>query len=193
MKSYELVAAFSDAARAREVAQSAQATLLIDEREDTAHLPFAALVYGVTDDLTVFTKAADVGAYLICNRVIKSRSGGPEAGRLPGVVGVFTLVAHPEMGHATSDAHWRDKHAPLALKVHVAMSNYRQFSIVHCFHGPQWDGFALCGFDSLADLRDKFFDTPEGEVAIAKDVARFADGRKSPRRIIATEIRFAAD
>ena len=97
MKSYEVVAAFTDPAKAREVAQRARATLLVDEREDTGHLPFAALVYGVTDELNVLTEEADVGAYLVCNRVIKSRPGDPDSGQLPGVVGVFTLVAHPDI------------------------------------------------------------------------------------------------
>ena len=191
MKSFELVAAFSTADAARQLAREANACLLADERESTAHLPFAALVYGVTDRLSAFVDAADVGVYLVCNRVIKSRPGST-TGEQPGVIGVFTLVANPDLGHAKADAHWRDQHAPLALEVHVAMTNYRQFSIVHRFSGPEWDGFALCGFDSLADLRDKFFDTPEGEVAINQDVARFADGRKSPRRILATETRFTA-
>ena len=36
------------------------------------------------------------------------------------------------------------------------MSHYRQLSVVHRLHGPAWDGFALCGFDSIEDLRERF-------------------------------------
>ena len=67
------------------------------------------------------------------------------------------------------------------------MTHYTQLGVVHCIHGPQWDGFALCGFDSVEDLRQRFFGSPEGKIAIRRDVAFFADTEKSPRRLIATE------
>ena len=187
-----LVSAMSDAVKAEALAERLGGLLLCDERNDTSHLPFAALVCGATDNLSAFLEASDVGAYLVCRRVIKPRPAtDPATGRLPGAIALFPMVAHPDLGHEKADAHWRDSHAPLALKVHVAMSHYWQLSIVHGFKGPKWDGFALCGFDTVSDLRERFFDTPEGEVAIAKDVAKFADGRNSPRRLIATARRFA--
>jgi hypothetical protein len=49
-----------------------------------------------------------------------------------------------------------------------------------------WNGFALCCFRNEDDLRNRFFNTPEGEAAIARDVAKFADSRESPRRVIST-------
>ena len=186
----ELVAAFSDRETAKQIAKQINGNLLCDEREDTAHLPFGALVAGPTDNLPDLLDAADVGVYLVCRRVIKQQIRSETQGRLPGVIGLFTLVAHPKMGHQRADQHWRDNHAPLALEVHTAMSNYNQLSIVHRFSGPQWDGFALCGFDTIEDLRTRFFNSKEGEAAIAEDVARFSDARKSPRRIIAIETRF---
>ncbi len=186
----ELAAAFSDRTKANLVAMETQGTLLSDEREDTSHLPFAALVTCTTDDLPYLLDAADVGVYLVCRRLVKRKADREIPGRLPGVIGLFTLVAHPEMGHLKADQHWRDNHAPLALRVHTAMSHYNQLSIVHRFAGPEWDGFALCGFDTIEDLRTRFFNTKEGEAAINEDVARFSDHKKSPRRIIATETRF---
>ena len=183
----ELLTAFNDKAKARSVADAIDGTLLCDERSETGHLPFSALVIGTTDDLQSLVDAADVGAYLVCRRVIKPRSGSV-AGE---AVGIFPLVAHPQKGHTLADQHWRDKHAPLALEVHQAMSHYVQLSILHQFHGPDWDGIALCGFDSVDDLRHKFFATDEGKQAIADDVARFADGKKSPRRVIATTCTYA--
>jgi uncharacterized protein (TIGR02118 family) len=100
------------------------------------------------------------------------------------------MVRHPDLTHRQADRHWRDVHAPLALEHHRAMSHYRQLSVVHRLHGPAWDGFALCGFDSLEDLEERFFATPEGRVAIREDVARFADVARSPRRVIVVEERY---
>ena len=101
------------------------------------------------------------------------------------------MLRHPDLSHADADRYWRDRHAPLALRIHVAMSNYTQLSIVHRISGPPWDGFALCGFDSLEDLRDRFYDGPAGREAIREDVARFADPAHSPRRLIAVEETYA--
>ena len=97
------------------------------------------------------------------------------------------MVHHPDLSHRMADAHWRDRHAPLALEHHPAMSYYTQLSVVHRIHGPEWDGFALCAFASIEDLRQRFFGSPEGRVAIRDDVAKFADTSASPRRLIATE------
>ena len=76
------------------------------------------------------------------------------------------------------------------MKHHVAMTHYAQLSLVHRLHGPEWDGFALCGFDSIEDLKERFFETEEGRIAIRKDVATFADTKLSPRRLIAIETRY---
>ena len=99
---------------------------------------------------------------------------------------------HPELTHLEADRHWRDRHAPLALRHHVAMTRYTQLSVVHRIHGPTWDGFALCGFDTLRDLRERFFSGSEGRVAIRRDIATFADTERSPRRLIAIETSCAA-
>jgi uncharacterized protein (TIGR02118 family) len=110
--------------------------------------------------------------------------------KLPGFIGLFPLVAHPDLGHTNADQYWRDQHAPLALQVHEAMSHYRQLSIVHRFHGPALDGVALCGFDSLLDLRERFYATEVGRQAIATDISQFADTAKSPRRMIVAETHY---
>jgi hypothetical protein len=57
---------------------------------------------------------------------------------------------------------------------------------VHRLSGPEIDGFALCGFDSLEDLRERFYTLPDSVKVIAADIQKFADTKKSPRRLIAT-------
>jgi uncharacterized protein (TIGR02118 family) len=207
MNRLELVTAGNDVERARAIAGALGGTLLCDERGD-ARLPFRALLSVVTDDLGALLPAADVGAYLVLRRVMKQRAttGGAElapagaaegagvaggapvrrAEALPGAIALYPMVRHPALTHEEADRHWRDRHAPLALVHHPMMTNYVQLSIVHRLHGPEWDGFALCGFDSVEDLEQRFFSGPEGRRIIREDVAKFADGARSPRRLIAT-------
>jgi uncharacterized protein (TIGR02118 family) len=185
----ELAAASNDVERARALARSLRCTAMIDERADAGGLPFRALVTAVTDDAEALFQAADVGAYLVCRRVMRPRAVGTP---LLGVIALYPMVRHPSLDHGEADRYWRDRHAPLALKHHVGMSHYTQLSVVHRIHGPEWDGFALCGFDSLDDLRERFFDGPEGRIAIREDVARFADPARSPRRLIVVEEVYSA-
>jgi hypothetical protein len=177
----EIVAVGRDCAAARSVAKEWNATLLHDERDDES-LPFRTLVIATVDDLDALLPASDVGAYLVCRRVFKI------AEHEPGPIAIFPMVRHPDLTHRQADEHWRDRHAPLALEHHVAMTNYTQLSVLHRFHGPEWDGLALCGFETLEDLRQRFYATGEGKIAIRQDVARFADPSKSPRRVIATAV-----
>jgi hypothetical protein len=62
--------------------------------------------------------------------------------------------------------------------------------VVQRISGPQIDGFALCGYDSQDELRNRFFSEPDSREVITADVARFADPKRSPRWLIATEIRY---
>lgn len=198
MKTLELLAVGNDVALARAVARRLAGTVLVDERGDAEELPFRALVTAVTDDLDALLEAADVGAYVVCRRVMKSRppeeataasvsTSDTGAVELRGVLALYAMVRRPDLSHDESDRHWRDAHAPLALRHHVGMTHYTQLSVVHTLRGPAWDGFALCGFDSMEDLRERFFDGDEGRAAIRRDVARFADSRASPRRLLAIE------
>ena len=119
MKAMKLAAAFSDKAAAEDFAASNSGVLFSSNRETTSHLPFAALFVGVTDDLAAASAAADVGVYLVCERTIRNKSlDDLEDDELPGVAGLFVMVANPALGPAASDAHWRDNHAPLALEIH---------------------------------------------------------------------------
>ncbi len=149
MNELKLVAAFRNTDRARELAADTSGDLLVTDRTPTDHLPFAALVITVTDDLATILGAADTGVWLVCERTIKNQPLGHLADTgLPGCIGIFTLVARPDITPATADAWWRDRHAPLALEIHEAMTHYYQLIVLHTFAGPAWNGFALCCFHS---------------------------------------------
>lgn len=183
----KMAAAFAGKQAAEAFANERGGDLLLATSDATRHLPFAALYLGATDDVAHMQDAADVGVYLVCERAIKNQPLSTlNEEELPGSIGIFTMVANPSMGSGASDRHWRDDHAPLALKVHSAMTHYYQLSVVHRFVGPDWHGFALCCFSTEDDLRHRFFNSKEGERAIAEDVARFADTRQSPRRVVAS-------
>ena len=162
------------------LAADVEGSLLVDPRPD-AKLPFNALVTGATARLARFEAVADVGLYLVCRRRVKPGT--------PAVVGVFPLVHHPDLTHDECDAHWRDNHAPLALEHHAHMAAYDQLSVVKVLSGLPLDGIALCGFANETDLRERFFTTEESVGVIRDDVARFADTRQSPRRLVATRLR----
>ena len=186
-----VVGAFSDAAKARQVAEDLAGTLIVDPRDDTAHLPFAALVWAGTDRPAKLTAPADVGAWIACQRTIRARpDSAPSGNALPGVIGVFPIIANPKLGHDAADAHWRDNHAPLALQIHLVMTHYRQLCVIQHLHGLELDGIALCGTNTVDDLRERFFKDADGRRAILEDIAYFADTERSPRRLIATETDF---
>lgn len=179
----ELAVCSRDLPGARRTAQALGGRLYWDAREQYAHLPFRALVCCVSDDLDALREVADVGLYLVCRRVIK-----PGAAK---VAGLFPLIHHPDRTREQADTHWRDRHAPLTFEHHADMTHYSQLSILHRFSGAEFDGFALCGFDSEAALRERFYTREDSAAIIAADVRRFADTGRSPRRLVATVEDFA--
>ena len=104
------------------------------------------------------------------------------------MIGAFGMVCHPDLDHTAADTHWRDRHGPLALVSHSAMSDYTQLSVLATLSGTPLDGMALCAFASHDDLRHRFYDSDDARAAIAADVARFADTRRSLRRVVVTQV-----
>ena len=178
----QLAAATTDLNAARALGERLSGTLYTDEREAWQHLPFRALVTVTTDDIDAVQAVGDVGTYTVYRRLIKA--GEAES------IGMFPLVRRPDLTHAESDGHWRDQHAPLALEHHIHMTHYTQLAVVANISGLQLDGFALCGFASEDDLRNRFYTTDESVQVIADDIRRFADLKRSPRRLIVREQRF---
>ena len=170
-------AACSQLTAAEQLAAQIQGTMYADHRDDPSVLPFAALVTGVCDDPARISGYADAGLYVICERTIKPGSAN--------IFGLFPMISNPALTHEQADAHWRDSHAPLALHHHAYMTEYLQLSVVHTINGPAYDGFALCGFDNIEDLKERFFSEPDSTQVIAEDVAKFADPAKTPRRLLA--------
>lgn len=148
-----------------------------DERESARGLPFRALATVTTDDVESVLETGEVGAYVVYRR-LKKRG-------VPNVIGLFPLRLTSTRSRAEADAHWRDVHGPLALEHHGFMSHYTQLSVLANLEGLALDGFALCGFDSELDLRNRFYSGPGSEEVIAADVRRFADLDNSPRRLVA--------
>jgi len=178
----ELAAASTDIDAVKDLAEAKHGTAYCDERESWQHLPFRALATVATDDVDAVAAVGDVGTYVVFRRLIKPG--------VPNVIGLFPLLHSPECSHQEADSHWRDVHGPLALEHHKYMSHYTQLSVVGNLSGLVLDGFALCGFESLEDLRNRFYSGPESPAIIAADVRNFADLKNSPARLIAKEFRY---
>ncbi len=177
-----LAAAGNDLEASRAVAERLGGSLYADHREAWQHLPLRALVTAVTDDIEALRAVADVGLYVVAARTVKAGDCA--------AVGLFPMVHKPGLTRAQADAHWRDNHAPLALEHHQAMTHYTQLAVMHTIAGREFGGFALCGFANEADLRERFFSLPDSVEVINADVAKFADTRRSPRRLVAVPEHF---
>lgn len=182
----KLVAAWPEREPARRIARQYGGLCLEATSAETAHLPFAALAIVVSDSVEEILAAHPLGAWLVCERTFK---GAPlselNAQNAPRAVGLYPMVARPGLSNTAADAHWRDVHGPLALGIHEVMTHYYQLAIVHRFVGPEWNGIALCCGESEADLRHRFYNSADGERVIGEDVRKFADVRRSPRRVMA--------
>ena len=177
MHKLEFAVASTDTVKCAKLAGQFNGHLYVDER-GASKLPFTTLLTVTTDNIEPLQEAADVGLYVICRRLIKP--GQPQK------VALFPMVHNPEKTHAECDAHWRDVHAPLALVHHEAMTHYSQLAVTYRISGADWHGFALCGFASEDDIRNRFYTTEDSVKVIADDVMKFAHPKASPRRLIAT-------
>ena len=179
----ELIALGSDPRRAREVAAHLGAVAYAVGEDAPPALPFRSLVRASTSDFDALAPAADLGCYVSYRRNMREESAERVGAQVRGVVAVFGLHREPSLTHREADEHWRDIHAPLALRHHPGMCDYRQCSVVSVLRGPRYDGFALCKFASERDLKERFFDDARGREIILADIAKFADTDRSPRAV----------
>lgn len=95
--------------------------------------------------------------------------------RSPGIKGIFTVGRRSDLSREQFAKHWRDNHGPLARKHHVGLARYVQ----NVSLGPltpdaiDFDGFATLHFLTGHDMRERFYDSPEGRKIISTDVKRF--------------------
>jgi hypothetical protein len=70
---------------------------------------------------------ATAHAYRVERRHVKRYPRGwPDGTRTPGIVMVSPVVRAAGLSHEQFDTHWRERHAPLALRHHVGTWDYRQ-------------------------------------------------------------------
>ena len=178
-------------AQAIEVARAISGTAFVanDGQREPA---FESLVIG--DDRNAVERVADIGLYRVHVRPMRhQRRFWPVGDASAGVTAAFGILRRPDLTHDQSDAHWRDTHAPLALRHHPGMWHYHQVSIDEVLEGRFYDGLALCAFASEQEMAERFFGGPEDQAIIRADVAKFADMTSSPRRVRMTEWRFGEE
>jgi uncharacterized protein (TIGR02118 family) len=181
----------SNGSEAVDIARAINGVALIanDPQREPA---FAALVIG--PDRAVVERIADIGLYEVHVRPMRhQRRFWPSESPSPGVTAAFGMLRRPDLTHEQADAHWRDIHAPLALRHHPGMWHYHQISVDAVLTGPAYDGIALCAFASDQEMTERFFGGPEDRDVISADVAKFADTANSPRRVRMTEWRFGEE
>ena len=101
----------------------------------------------------------------------------PDGARTPGVELLSAMRRLPALTRDEFDAHWRDRHVPLARAHHPGIWEYRQNAVQEALSpgAPDFDGIAVLGFPSAEDCRTRLYDSPDGEAAISADLARFLD------------------
>jgi uncharacterized protein (TIGR02118 family) len=95
--------------------------------------------------------------------------------RSPGIKGVFMVTRRPDLTREAFAKHWHEGHAPLARKHHIGLARYVQnVSLGPLTVGaPDYDGFATLHFLTADDMRERYYDSPQGFEIIAADVRRF--------------------
>ena len=140
--------------------------------------PFDLLIggSGPAPDTNWSTLGARVLAWTVTEWVVL------EAATPPAITMVSLMRRNPAMSHQGFVAHWRDRHAPLALRRHRGLVDYRQCVVTAALTAgsPETpvvaiDGVARLGFATREDFETRFFDSDEGRAEIMEDVARFMD------------------
>ena len=105
----------------------------------------------------------------------------PDGARTPGVEMLAVMRRCASISRDEFDAHWREVHAPMALRHHPGMWEYRQNAVraVETPGSPDVDGIAVLGFPSAEDFATRRHDSPEGRDLIGADLARFVELARS--------------
>lgn len=121
---------------------------------------------------------AGARGYRAAVRDLRLHQAAPGAAqRSPGLVFAAIAVRAPKLSHAEFDAHWRDLHAPLALRHHAGLCGYEQLVIAGALtaNAAPIDGIALLHFPSHDAFAERFYDSDAGRDALLADTQRFLD------------------
>jgi uncharacterized protein (TIGR02118 family) len=99
----------------------------------------------------------------------------PDGVPSPGLTQYTLVRPAPDRRPADCSRHWRERHIPLALRIHIGLWSYTQDHVVETLTPAGGDllGHAALHFRSEADLRDKLFDSEAGAREIYADIPRF--------------------
>ncbi len=87
---------------------------------------------------------------------------------------IFLCRRRPDIDHARYTELLLKEHVPIALKHHPMMRKYVINIVEECGRGAEeLDSVGELSFPSLADFRERLYDSPEGERIVHRDVARF--------------------
>lgn len=181
----ELVGLGSDADAMAEVAQRLGGVAYRNHVSERDSRPYSGMVRVASDDIEAVQAVSDYALHVCFSRVIKAPTAPATTERS---IATFGLVRNPALSHRQCDDHWRDTHGPLALRMHLAMCDYSQLSVVHTIAGQPLDGIAMCAFSTREDLSTKFFNDDEAKAAIIADVATFSSPAGSPPRVVLQQI-----
>jgi uncharacterized protein (TIGR02118 family) len=132
----------------------------------------------VERDLRAFLGGAD--AYATAEHIHKAAAAMVTFGvRSSGVKLICPIQRREGMSHAEFVEHWVQRHVPLALAHHPAMTKYVTNVVDQRLSdsGEHWDGIAELHFAGERDLRERMYDSAAGEGIIRQDIARFIGKR----------------
>jgi uncharacterized protein (TIGR02118 family) len=90
---------------------------------------------------------------------------------------IFLCTRRPDITHERYTELLLDGHVPIALQHHPTM---RRYTVNIVERGPEseaaLDSIGELSFETLADFRERLYDSPEGEKVVHRDVARFMGG-----------------
>ena len=90
--------------------------------------------------------------------------------RAPGVKAVILVRRKEGITPTQFERHWRESHAPLALRHHVGMWKYVRNVVQEILHpsAPVADGIVELHFPTVRDQRERLYDSEEGKAIIVR-------------------------
>jgi len=151
-------------------------TMVVIERGKSRWSASPAPTAAESDDALGWLRGAR-GYRSVVREPLPRESPAADAQRSPGVVFVATAVRAPQLSHAEFDTHWRERHAPLALRHHAGLCGYEQLAVETSLTGNAVpiDGIALLHFPSHDAFAQRFYDSDAGRAALLTDTQRFLD------------------